>query len=135
MSVSILVTCIIYRYYASAAAQSVIRPLWLFLGVEGIYIGHMIWSAELDFMNPQDALYRETGEGNISNPNETLSTTLAYVVTILFTLLSYFFLKENLVNSFYRIGLIGIIFCVCRIILFYKKIIGYRNSRGERGRD
>lgn len=135
MSLSIMITCIIYRFYAASNTQNVIRPLWLFFGVEGIYIGHLIWSAELDYMNPQDALYRETGEGNISNPNETLSTILAYVVAALFTAISYFFLRESLTDAFYKIGLIGLAFLACRIVLYYKKIIGYRNSRGERGRD
>ena len=135
MTLSLLSACILYRYYASEATQVFIKPFWLFLGVEGIYIGHMLWSAELDFMNPQDALYRETGEGSISNPNETTSMILSYVVTILFTAIGYFFIKDSIMVSFYKIGLIGLVFLAARIMLFSLKIKGYRNSRGERGRD
>ena len=135
VTISILVACILYRYYASAKTQTYIKPLWLFFGVGGLYLGHLIWSAELDFMNPQDALYRETGEGNISNPNETTSMILCYVVTILFTGLAYFFIDDNIISSFYKLGLVGLAFLGARILLYALRIKGYRNSRGERGRD
>ena len=135
MTFSILTTCIIYRYYASEFTRSFIKPLWLFFAVAGLYLGHLIWSAELDFMNPQDALYRETGEGNISNSNETTSLILVYVITLAFTGVSFFMINDNIMYAFYKIGLVGIVFLVCRILLFTLRIKGYRNSRGERGRD
>ena len=135
MVLSILATCILYRYYASETTRNFIKPFWLFLGVSGLYLGHLIWSAELDFMNPQDALYRETGEGNISNPNETISMVLCYVVTLLFTGISFFLINDNTMLSFYKMALIGLAFLGARILLFTLKIKGYRTSRGERGRD
>ena len=135
MTVSILITCILYRYYASDFTRTFIKPLWLFFAVTGLYLGHLIWSAELDFMNPQDALYRETGEGNISNSNETTSLILVYVITLAFTGISFFMINDNIIYSFYKIGLVGLAFLGCRILLFVLKIKGYRNSRGERGRD
>lgn len=135
MTISILVACILYRYYASSFTQAYIKPIWLFFAVTGLYLGHLVWSAELDFMNPQDALYRETGEGNISNSNETISMVLVYVITVLFTGISYFFIQDTITVSFYKIALIGIAFLIARVLLFVLRIKGYRNSRGERGRD
>ena len=135
MTFSILTTCIIYRFYASEMTQAFIKPLWLFVGVAGIYLGHLLWSAELDFMNPQDALYREVGEGNISNPNENLSMILSYVITVLFTLFTFLMFQDNAMYAFYKIALVGAFFLASRILLFTMRIKGYRNSRGERGRD
>ena len=135
VSLSLLITCIIYRYYASDFTRIYIRPLWLFVGIDAVYLAHLIWSAELDYMNPQDKLYSETGEGNISNPNETISTILAYVITAIFTFISYFFLRESMTNAFYKIAGIGVAFLLIRILLFFLKIQAYRTSRGERGRD
>lgn len=135
MTISILIACILYRYYASESTQVFIKPIWLFFAVAGLYIGHLIWSAELDFMNPQDNLYKETGEGNISNPNETLSLILAYVITIAFTGISFFLINDNIMLSFYKLGLIGLVFLGCRILFYLLRIKGYRTSRGERGRD
>ena len=135
MTASIFVACILYRYYASDLTSKFIKPFWLFIGVTGVYLGHMIWSAELDFMNPQDALYRETGEGNISNPNETTSMVLVYVIAFIFAFIGYALIQDDSMLAFYKIGLIGLVFLFARIILYYLKIKGYRNSRGERGRD
>ena len=135
VTLSILITCILYKYYASDFTQRFIKPSMLFIGITCLYIGHLIWSAELDYMNPQDRLYSETGDGSISNPNETVSTVLAFVVTAIFTFISYFLIKEDIMSAFYKIALIGFIFLACRILLFLLKIKGYRTSRGERGRD
>ena len=135
MTISILVTCILYRYYASEITRIFIKPVWLFIGVLSVYLAHMIWSAELDFMNPQDALYRETGEGNISNPNETTSMVLVYVLTLAFTGICFFLLSDNIMIAFYKIAMVGLAVLASRILLFVLKIKGYRNSRGERGRD
>ena len=135
MGASILVACILYRFYASEFTRRFVDPFMLFIGVLGMYLGHMLWSAELDFMNPQDRLYAETGDGNISNPNETTSMVLVYVLTVAFALISFLFINENTTIAFYKIALVGLIVLVCRIILFVLKIKGYRNSRGERGRN
>ena len=135
MTVSILVTCILYRYYASELTSKFIKPFWLFLGVTGIYLGHMIWSAELDFMNPQDALYRETGEGNISNSNETTSMILVYIIAFAFAIIGFLLIQDDSMIAFYKIAGIGLFFLACRVLLYYLRIKGYRNSRGERGRD
>ena len=135
MVISILVACILYRFYATELTNQFIKPFWLFIAVSSLYVGHLIWSAELDFMNPQDALYRETGEGNISNPNETTSMILVYVITLAFVGASFFFINDNTMQAFYRMGFIGLTFLFCRVLLASLKIKGYRNSRGERGRD
>lgn len=135
MTASILVACILYRYYASELTSKFIKPFWLFLGVAGVYLGHMIWSAELDFMNPQDALYRETGEGNISNSNETTSMILVYIIAFAFAIIGFLLIQDDSMIAFYKIAGIGLFFLACRVLLYYLRIKGYRNSRGERGRD
>ena len=66
---------------------------------------------------------------------ETTSLILVYVVTLAFTGISFFLINDNIVLSFYKIGIVGLVFLACRILLFVLKIKGYRNSRGERGRD
>ena len=135
MVISILVTCILYRYYATPETMMYIRPSWLFIGVACLYLAHMIWSAELDFMNPQDRLYSETGEGNISNPNETTSTILVYVLTVAFVGISFFFINEGTITAFYKIAAVGALTLLARILLFSLRIKGYKTSRGERGRN
>jgi hypothetical protein len=44
--------------------------------------GHMIWSASLDLMNPQNETYATSGEMD-DNPNERGSTVIAFIVSAL----------------------------------------------------
>ena len=100
-----------------------------------LYTGHLIWSAELDYMNPQDQLYREIGEGNIANPNESTSGVIALIITFSFAIISYLLLNESTSTVFIKLLSIAAFFLVSRVLLALLKVKGYRTSRGERGRD
>ena len=128
---SIIFTIVIY--HDKAPANSIDFALFFFAFLF-IYLGHLLWSAELDYMNPQDRLYAEVGQqqGNIANPNETLSSVLAFIVPIVFTAVVYFFCNENMVRAFRRIFLVALFFFVARLVLFILKIVGYGTSRNER---
>ncbi len=137
MTISLTATMIIFRQYVIIRGS--LTVLWLGLGVFFFYIGHLVWSAELDYMNPQDKLYAETGENaSVSNPNETLSTIIAFLVTLVVGFFSFLLLGEKLVGpekSMLKIAIIGFFFCLFRVTLFLRKIRAYTTSRGERGRE
>ena len=137
MTISLIVTMFLFREYVLIRGEW--TPVWLAMGVFFFYIGHLLWSAELDYMNPQDKLYAETGENASStNPNETFSTIFAFLIALVVGFLSFLFLGETLVGaekSMLKIALIGLGFCVFRVVLFLRKIKAYTTSRGERGRE
>ena len=130
--VSITCTIIVFAHYCSIPFN---KPWLLYACVLLLYTGHLIWSAELDYMNPQDQLYKEIGEGNISNPNENTSGVIALLITFLFAAFTYFLITENTNFVFYKLFAIAAFFFICRVLLALLKIRGYRTSRGERGRD
>ena len=132
VAVSLIATCVVFGHYCNVFFN---KPVILFFAVLCLYTGHLIWSAELDYMNPQDQLYKEVGEGNINNNNENISGILAFIITALFVVISLILLKESVTTTFYKLLAIGIIFLGCRLLLAILKIKGYRTSRGERGRD
>lgn len=134
VTASLIFTIIVYSWKCSL---SYVRFDLLFFSFLFIYLGHLLWSAELDYMNPQDRLYAEVGQesGNVTNPNETLSAVLTFLISIIFAALVYFFEKESLVGGFTRIFFVGLIFFVSRLVLFVLKILGFGTSRSERGRD
>lgn len=108
--------------------------VWLlFIAIFFIYLGHVLWSAELDFMNPQDKIYATTGV-NISNPNETKSTVFAFVIAIVMALISFFLINEDIRVAFIKILAIGIIFFGVRLYLFMTRIRVYNTERGETGK-
>lgn len=129
---SLVATIIVFNHYCDILFNKLVL---LFFTVLFIYTGHLIWSAELDYMNPQDRLYKEVGEGNISNSNENISGILAFVITALIVVISLFLLKEDATKVFYKLFFIGSLFLAARLLLATFKIKGYRTSRGERGRD
>ena len=132
MFVSILLTTIVFSRYCDVFFN---KPWYIFGAVLCLYTGHLIWSAELDYMNPQDQLYKEVGEGNISNPNENLSGILAFLISLLVTVFTYFLIMEDVKTVYPKLLVIGILFLGCRLILGLLKVKGYKTSRGERGRD
>lgn len=132
MTISLVLTTITFGHYCNVLFN---RPWLIFAAVLMLYTGHLIWSAELDYMNPQDQLYKEVGEGNISNPNEATSGAIGLIITFVFTFACYFLMKESTAKVFGKLVLIAALFFIARLVLALLKIKGYRTSRGERGRD
>ena len=125
---SLIFTCFIYHYYSPV---TFLRVDLLFFTFWFIYLGHLLWSAELDFMNPQERLYSEIGV-NVNNPNETLSAVFTFIIALLFMGLTYFFVSKEPANSFIKLMIIAGIFFAARLGLFILKILGYGTSRSER---
>ncbi len=132
MTISIIITSIVFgltnkQWYA--------YPVCFGLTLFFAYAGHLLWSAELDYMNPQDKLYAETGTGNISNPNETISSIVGMLIAAILGGLTYFFLDDGNGTAMVKIMLIALVFFVCRVLLFIMKVKAYSTSRGERGKN
>lgn len=125
---SLLVTSIIYSNYSSI---HYLRPDLLFFSFAFVYLGHLLWSAELDFMNPQDRLYSEVG-ANVTNPNEAISSVLTFIISFVFMGITFFLVSREIRTAFYQILIISFIFFAARLTLFILKIRGYGTSRAER---
>ena len=125
---SLLVTSLIYSRYSNIYY---LRPDLLFFSFAFVYLGHLFWSAELDFMNPQDRLYAEVGS-NVNNPNETISSVLTFIISFAFMGITFFLVSREIRTAFYQILIISFIFFAVRVLLFVLKIRGYGTSRAER---
>ena len=123
--------------YSQKCSLNYVRFDLLFFTFLFIYLGHLLWAAELDYMNPQDRLYAEVGQqqGNISNPNETVTSVLVFLISILFSAMVYFFVNENIIKGFIKLFFIALGFFLARVGLFIAKIYAHGTSRSERGRD
>ena len=125
---SLLATCIIYNYYTPILG---LRVDMLFLTFVFAYLAHLVWSAELDFMNPQERLYQEVGV-NVNNPNEIVSAILTFVIAGVYTFICFFLVSKEVSLAYIKLLLISIAFLIIRVGLFLLKIIGYGTSRAER---
>lgn len=126
MTFSILVTVIIF---ASFLKISVINTILIFVFVESLYLGHMLHSVELDIMNPQTQRYQTEGD-NLSNPNDLKSVIFAFLISIIFALITYFLISENMNIVWTKVMLVAVAYMLIRTWLFVNKIKVYYKEIG-----
>lgn len=126
MTFSILVTVIIF---ASFLKISVINTILIFVFVESLYLGHMLHSVELDIMNPQTQRYQTEGD-NLSNPNDLKSVIFAFLISIIFALITYFLISENMNIVWTKVVLLAVAYMLIRTWLFVNKIKVYYKEIG-----
>ena len=106
-----------------------IQILLLILTMLTLHYGHMIYSATLDVMNPQNEQYATTGI-NVDNPNENKSTMWAFIISFIFALISYKLLSESVLGSatqnitfgIVKLLMLGIAYFASMVLMFVKRI-------------
>ena len=121
MTASILGATLIFTISTKMTA---IQTILIFIMIESLYVSHLVWSAEMDFMNPQTQHYQTTGTHS-NNPNEVKSTLFSFVLSLIFALLSFFFLTKTPKTVWLKLALIAIAFCALRVYLYIIKIKVY----------
>lgn len=120
VSTSLAVTTGVFIYFTT---YSVWQGIVLFVAFESIYLTHLLWSAEMDVMNPQAQQYQTTG-GEIYNPNEMKSTIYLFVLSGIFAFITYFFIKSG--SSFIlKIAFAGVVLLLIRMWLYQNKVSLY----------
>ena len=117
--------------YAKHCDMSFVRMDLFFFSFYFVYLGHLIWSAELDLMNPQVNLYSEIGASIAINPNEAKSSVLAFVIAAAFTGLTTLFLNQSVSDGFFHLLVVSIVFLAMRALLLFAKIRAYGMSTYE----
>ncbi|MFA5235418.1 MAG: hypothetical protein WC399_00990 [Bacilli bacterium] len=105
--------------------------LFLGLGLGFIQVGHILFSALLDIMNPQNEQYATTGD-QINNPNETKATVIAFIVSFLVAMVTFGFMIEEQVMpeasynpAFAKVLIIGALFFGTGVYMFVNKVKAY----------
>ena len=123
-TISIIVTCIIYGKFGG---NFVNVPL-LIIAVESFYLAHLLWSAELDFMNPQNAQYASTGT-HTNNPNEIKSTLYMFLIAIVVAIATKLILPEGVLTFYLKFMIIGLGLLALRLYLYIMKIKVYYREK------
>ncbi|MGN0798582.1 MAG: hypothetical protein ACI4L7_03375 [Christensenellales bacterium] len=118
MGLSILASTVIFSAFSNF---TVLQGTIVFLSLLGIYLGHMFWSASLDIMNPQTEQYATTGT-HTSNPNETKSTLIAFLISAVITFVFYFLITENAQLVFAKIFGIALLYFAWNLYMYLSKI-------------
>ncbi len=130
-SISIIIS---YAIVAAMRKDMMIENILLGFGILMIFLGHLLYSASLDFTNPQSSF----GDVSFLSSNENRSIIFAFVTSALFTLLFYYFGNDPLIwinniqmTASFKLLCFGILFFILNIYLYHERI-KYVYSKGER---
>lgn len=125
ISTSIIVSVIIFATFNSLSVFNIIL-----FGISCIliYLNHLLWSAEMDIMNPQNMQYSTTGN-HISNPNETKSTISMLFLAFVFFGISLFLAVENVNVAWLKVSIVALALVLYRIWSFYSKVKYYYKEK------
>lgn len=93
------------------------------LGLAVIFVGwaHLLWSAELDVMNPQHEQYATVGVA-FNNTNETKSTIAAFALSVIVAFALYFLLSEGQSKAVTKIACLALALLTVRVALYLSRI-------------
>ena len=125
LTISIAVSVGVFASFCKIAAFNAIL---MFLGIEAIYLGHLLYSAQLDIMNPFYNQVATTGEVN-NNPNETKSVLVAFAMSAFIALITYFLIAENANVVWVKLMFIGFAYLTLQIYGYINKIKIYYKEK------
>ena len=106
-----------------------LNALILIAALGCIYLAHMLYSAELDLMNPQIELYATMGN-NDNNPNEMKSTITSFLISFLVTAITVVLILENSGTYTYaKLFIVSFIALCIKTLLFFQKIKLYYKEK------
>jgi len=123
--VSIIISTIIINLFANIG---ILGTILLSISLILIYLAHLFWSAELDVMNPQNQHYQTSGDAQ-KNPNETMSTIYAFLISALFAFICFFLMQEDIRIVFFKLLLISALLFIIRTWLYFTKVKLYYKEK------
>ena len=122
---SLIASTVVIAVFAKFSA---IQSILLGGAMVFIYVAHLLWSAEIDIMNPQNRLYQTSGDSQ-KNPNETKSTIIAFIMSILFAFIAFFLMSENIKVVFVKLFFVALAILLARIYLYFTRIRLYYKEK------
>lgn len=106
-----------------------VNALALIASLGCIYLAHMLYSAELDLMNPQIEIYATMGNSD-SNANETKSTLTSFLIAFIVTAAVLLLIMENRTTYTYAKVFIVSFAALCyKTFVFFQKIKLYYKEK------
>ena len=93
-----------------------------------IYLAHMLYSAQLDLMNPQNELYASVGSSE-SNPNETKSTLWAFLISFVVAVAVFFLLTEKSGRVYEKLFFVALAVFAYRVRMFFSMLKLYYKEK------
>ena len=118
ITISIIASVSIYAGFSKLDA---IGRVFFALTAISTYLMHLLWSAEMDVMNPQYTHYATTGE-HPNNPNETKSNITMFITALIVCGIGLFLSVEDVTVSWIKVGIVCMILLAYRVWSYLSKI-------------
>lgn len=125
MILSIIATVSVFSSFANLGQTN---KICFSLTAIFIYLMHLLWSAELDIMNPQSSVYAMVGEHS-NNPNETKSSVIMFVFSIIIVGIAIFLSIENISIAWIKIVVLSLLLFAFRLWSYLTKIKYYYKEK------
>jgi hypothetical protein len=119
--ISIALTCVIMLSTLNMRIGDIIL---IFFTVLFIHTAHILWSVDLDIMNPQYNKYFD-GAHEGTNPNEVKSVLIAFMLSFVFFAVTLFLILENPAAVYFKITALALAVLLLRIYLSFSRIKVY----------
>lgn len=120
-AISLVISVVVFSRFVALTTTELIL---LSVGLIGIQWGHIMWSAMLDIMNPQNEQYATFGEMT-DNPNENFSTIIAFIIAAIYAVYSFILFPEGVTKACVKLCAIGVVFACILAYMFFTKIKVY----------
>lgn len=121
-AVIILISAIVtVCFWQSVAKYSAYDGFMFVLIITFTGWAHLLWSAEMDIMNPQHEQYATVGM-TLDNANERNSTIIAFIISALLAFALYFILGEGQSKAVTKVMLAALVFLAARVYLYFTRI-------------
>ncbi len=122
LSVLVLIlTCVVIAYTTNISGINMFFMFMLFLIVN---VGHILWSLEIDFMDPQFKVH-ESNEDSKENKNIAKSVGIGIVIALLTAIASLMLLRGTFTSGWITLIILATLFLSVRIYLFINKLQVY----------
>ena len=115
-------------FYVSTSGASNYEFVCVSIIGSALAIAHLLWSAEMDIMNPQSDQYATLGV-DFDNPNVNKATIFSLLISVLFAFLMYFLAPSGLNATFIKIVILSIVFMGARMYLYFARVRLYYKER------
>lgn len=118
--ISFVITATLLISFSNFATLNVICMM---LGILFVYLAHLLYSAELDILNPHTEVYAAIGNYE-NDPNELKSTSMAFLISFLVAAAAVFLIisKDTINAMCIKFAIIGFLAFIYRSYLLLKNI-------------
>ena len=110
--------------YAFAADPGTLEVITIACVAVCANLAHLLWSAELDIMNPRTEQYAMLGS-DYNNPNDFKSTVLAVLISGIFAFLLYFLARDGFTSALIKLLVLSVVFLGVRAVLYFARVRYY----------